>query len=379
MNQKKGLTTTIVAIAFLVVGIANSRENAGVVVTSGGALGTNLSPGPIDVDGDGTDDINFVSFGNNSGFLDTLPPYGLVGNIGGSPSVGAAWVPSSSTIVAEDGVGRDEIVAVLRGATLNSDDNWSKVHFSSGDGWVQWRFGATSDVVTPLAFVRERTGVDLSANQAYQIAFGLAEPPLLMELEPTSGALFPGFSAETFAYSLTVPNGTTQISFTATRSFTGHLLAIRVRSGEYSSIESGEASEPLPLDTGSNLIEIRVTSTDASEQVYSISVTRLSPPQLTTSRARTFRTTSVGKRSKPQTIQVGNLGSSEATGITVRLVGSAARDFRTTQPAGSLAPGATTSFRLTFKPKAKGVRRSTLTVGASNAAARNVTVIGRGR
>lgn len=159
--------------------LANSASATPIVIDSGGALGTQLTPGLVDVDGDGTNDINFVSFGADSGFLDSVAPYGLVGNIGGGPGAGAAWVRNTSNIVTGDGVGRNEIIAAFRGAVWPSDDNWSKVHFSSGDGWVQWEFGAVRSIVTPLVFVREMVGEDLSAAQAHAFATDVPEPTTL--------------------------------------------------------------------------------------------------------------------------------------------------------------------------------------------------------
>lgn len=149
-------------------------EEPAAVITSGGALGAPLTPGPVDVDGDGTPDIEFVSFGLDSGFLDASASYGLVGNVGGDPGTGAAWVRGTSDVVAGDGVGRNEIIEPFRGALLEWDDNWSKVHLSSGDGWVQWECGATRDVVIPVVFVREGVGQDITAARAAALAYATA-------------------------------------------------------------------------------------------------------------------------------------------------------------------------------------------------------------
>ena len=103
------------------------------------------------------------------------------------------------------------------------------------------------------------------------------------------------------------------------------------------------------------------------------------PPRLTLTRPRAFPRTPVGKRARPQTLQLANPGGTAATGITARLSGRAAKDFRLTRPAATLAPGATTSFRATFRPRTKGARKATLTVRAGNAAATSVPLKGRGR
>ena len=133
---------------------------------SSGSGSTNLTPGPVDVDGDGTPDVEFATDQLGRGYLDRIGPYGLVGNIGGQPGTGAAWVRDTSTVIAPDGQGRNEMIVSFRGAVLNSDNNWSKVHFSSGYGWVQWELGAQSSIARPVAFIRENPGEDLSASQA---------------------------------------------------------------------------------------------------------------------------------------------------------------------------------------------------------------------
>ncbi len=177
VKHRRSWAIAFSAATMLAVGLPAAQLKAAEVVTSGGALGMLLAPGLIDIDGDGTADVNFVSNGVSTGFLDATGSFGLVGNIGGVPGVGAAWVSSNSTLVPTDGIGRNEIVAEFRGAMFSSDDNWSKVHLSSGDGWVQWQFGATRSVVTPLAFVREGFEMDLSAEEAAAL---VPEPSLVL-------------------------------------------------------------------------------------------------------------------------------------------------------------------------------------------------------
>ena len=58
--------------------LANSASATPIVIDTGGAFGMLLTPGLVDVDGDGINDIKFVSFGADSGFLDRVAPYGLV-------------------------------------------------------------------------------------------------------------------------------------------------------------------------------------------------------------------------------------------------------------------------------------------------------------
>ena len=142
------------------------------VIRTGGLFGQNLTGnGPKDIDGDGTDDLSLAVF-SGFGAFDSVNGFGL-GVAGESPP---AWRRSSDTTVIADGIGRNEayysdVNPTFRGRLGNSDDNWSKVNFSSGDGWVQWRFGADENTVIPLLFVREAEGIDLSAAQAFAAAY----------------------------------------------------------------------------------------------------------------------------------------------------------------------------------------------------------------
>ena len=112
------------AFGFAIVLMAGAPTvDAAEAVTTGGALGVLLSPGLVDLDGDGISDVEFVSFGVNNGYLDAAGTYGLMGNIGRSPGSGAAWVSRTSTLAASDGTGRNENIAPHRGAVLGSVDN----------------------------------------------------------------------------------------------------------------------------------------------------------------------------------------------------------------------------------------------------------------
>lgn len=161
------LLSTAAVMTGLAISQAAVEVKSATLITSGGSLGTQLTPGPRDIDGDGIFDVNFTVVGP-FGFLDRIGSFGLTGNIGGAPGLGFAWVRNTSTIVPNDGVGRDEIIDFSRGAVLNSTDNWSKVFFSRGSGWVQWSFGA-STIAAPLSFVLEDPGENLSAAQAASV------------------------------------------------------------------------------------------------------------------------------------------------------------------------------------------------------------------
>lgn len=91
-----------------------------------------------------------------------------------------------------------------------------------------------------------------------------------------------------------------------------------------------------------------------------------------------FKSTVIGSKSKRQTITITNTGISPLIGLTTKLTGKGKRDFIAGKPVGVLAPGATTSIKVTFKPKKTGKRLADL-VFNSNADPVTVKLKGKGK
>ena len=90
---------------------------------------------------------------------------------------------------------------------------------------------------------------------------------------------------------------------------------------------------------------------------------------------KSFGTAKAGKKGRTLKFTVRNTGSAGLTGIKASVVGSQAKDFIVTQvKSASLAPGANTTFTVTFKPAAKGTRKANLRI-ASNDADENPFVV----
>ncbi len=102
------------------------------------------------------------------------------------------------------------------------------------------------------------------------------------------------------------------------------------------------------------------------------------PAKLTLKKPKRFPATEVGKRSKTQKLRIANAGGSPLTGLSAKLGGKARKDFRATKPARTLAPGASSTIRLSFRPRAAGARKATLTLRSSAAPAK-AKLVGRGR
>lgn len=87
---------------------------------------------------------------------------------------------------------------------------------------------------------------------------------------------------------------------------------------------------------------------------------------LTAAGATKIKPTRVRKKARALAYKITNIGNAELRLSSVALSGKHRKDFRLTGPAlRTLAPGQSTTFGITFKPKAKGIRKAVVTVTSS--------------
>ncbi len=99
----------------------------------------------------------------------------------------------------------------------------------------------------------------------------------LSALSINSGSLSPTFNPATTSYSVSVNNATTSITVTPTVADATAAVQVRVNGGTYTSVTSGNASNPLALNVGNNPINVNVTAQDGTTiKTYVIVVTRIS-------------------------------------------------------------------------------------------------------
>jgi hypothetical protein len=83
---------------------------------------------------------------------------------------------------------------------------------------------------------------------------------------------------------------------------------------------------------------------------------------------RSFGTVKVGKKGVAKTFTIKNTGKADLTGLSVGRNGSHKSDFIVgALSKTSLAPGASATFKVTFKPKAKGTRKALLKIASNDA------------
>ena len=175
MREKKNSIYRVFLSTLLVSGVLTCETIiAATVITSGGDLNSNLFTvlGDKDIDGDGIADVR-TSYSSGHFVLNTAPPFGLTQFY--------SFHRGTSTIVVADGTGVSVEPPFYNNnwGAWNSDDNWSKVHFTSGDGWVQWQLGPQPSrgippEMTPIRFVREDPSEDLSAAGAAAVGSNTA-------------------------------------------------------------------------------------------------------------------------------------------------------------------------------------------------------------
>lgn len=82
---------------------------------------------------------------------------------------------------------------------------------------------------------------------------------------------------------------------------------------------------------------------------------------------KSFGTVKLGKKSAAKTFTIKNAGDKTLKNLSVAVSGKHKKDFTVTSPSKkSLAPGASTTFKVTFKPTAKGTRNAAVQVKSSD-------------
>ncbi len=100
----------------------------------------------------------------------------------------------------------------------------------------------------------------------------------LSALTTTAGTLSPSFAAATTAYTVNVTNAVSSVTVTPTKADANASIQVQVNAGGYVTVTSGAASSSLPLNVGSNAIDVKVTAEDGTTiKTYSITVTRAVP------------------------------------------------------------------------------------------------------
>lgn len=137
-----------------------------------------------------------------------------------------------------------------------------------------------------------------------------------------------------------------------------------------------------PLTAGTKTAVLSIASNDGDENPFDItlggtafatqpeiSVQQPARAELVDGTAkRTFGTVKTGKSGVAKTFVIRNIGNAPLTNLAVIKAGTHSRDFIVTQPPlKTLAPGTSTTFKVTFKPTAAGTRNASLRIRNNDA------------
>lgn len=82
---------------------------------------------------------------------------------------------------------------------------------------------------------------------------------------------------------------------------------------------------------------------------------------------KSFGTVAVGGNGKSKTFTIKNTGKAKLTGLSIKKSGPNKGDFDVSDPVkNSLAKGASTTFKVTFKPSAKGTRNAAIAIASND-------------
>ena len=138
-----------------------------------------------------------------------------------------------------------------------------------------------------------------------------------------------------------------------------------------------------PTATGTRTAEILVASDDTDENPFNILIsgigTAVPVPEIEVRQPadsklvdgtskRSFGSAVAGKKGAAKSFTIRNTGSASLTGISVKSSGKNSGDFLIeTKPGKSLPPGGKTTFKVRFKPSAKGTRNSVVQIKSNDA------------
>lgn len=127
----------------------------------------------------------------------------------------------------------------------------------------------------------------------------------------------------------------------------------------------------------SNFVEGRyVVEGDYYDMIFVIRA--YSPPRLSVPSKKKFSNTRVRKSSRASKIKVRNVGGTEVNSLSVRMKGSARKDYRIRRrPSSRIAPGRYSVMKVSFRPRSAGNRRAKI-LFSSNARTVKTNLRGKG-
>jgi hypothetical protein len=239
----------------------------------------------------------------------------------------------------------------------------------------------TWKIVSEMAFGHMMEGLSIT------IPTGGFQPEIVVE-EPTGTDLTDGGAARNFGSADVGKTGTDKtftLKNTGSANLTGLVITkdgtnaadFTVSALPVSSLAAGASTTfkvtYKPAAKGTRVAAIHIGSNDADENPFDINLAgtaTVPAPEIAVEQPagsgladgkskKSFGTVVIGKKGKAKTFTIKNTGGAPLTGLAITRSGANKGDFIVTSPAKtSVAPGAVTTFKVTFKPGAKGTRKA---------------------
>lgn len=180
------------------------------------------------------------------------------------PVSGVAIDPTTLQLEA-GGTGALLTATVMPSDATNRDVIWT----SSDESVAMVELGYVVPVGAGTAIITATTKDGGYTANAEVTVIGLSSNALLTDLTLSHGNLLPSFQPETTNYSASVGNAVRSIQVTATAA--DEKATVKVND---MMIQSGSASDSIPLQVGANTIVVTVTAEDGTEQSYQVVIDR---------------------------------------------------------------------------------------------------------
>jgi hypothetical protein len=256
---------------------------------------------------------------------------------------------------------------------------------------------APTTVGTKTAVVHITSNDDDEASFDFNITGIGALPESDIEIQQPAGTVLnDGASSKSFG---TIQVGTTKdLEFTIENTGTEELADLAASIDGAGASQFSVTSQPgatvaaggsttfivrfAPSATGAKSATLHVVSNDPDESPYDITLTGtgfIPAPEVTVQFPKGSNLTDgsakinlgkvkVKKSGTAKTFTIKNLGTANLTGLKLTKNGKNSKDFIVTQPLkATLAPGASTTFKVTFKPGAKGKRDAAIHLKSNDA------------
>ncbi|MEO6476132.1 choice-of-anchor D domain-containing protein [Luteolibacter sp.] len=220
----------------------------------------------------------------------------------------------------------------------------------------------------PEIAIRRATGTDLTDNAA---SIGFTNPSL--------GSIS---TAETLIIQNVGSNSLTGLDLAIDGADIGEFV---VDSLETSILAPGDVTTIRvyfrPTSNGTKTAGLHIFSNDGDENPFDIALTGngLALPEISVEHTRagdladadsmvSFDNSGIGTAGSPETFTIHNTGNADLTGILVSIDGPYASEFIVGTPAATtLAPGASTTFQITFEPESSGTRNAAVHITSNDA------------